>query len=72
MWTGPRRAVAIEVKANQRWRPADGAALRDLHRRRVIQAAVAVYGGEHRQRDGPITVLPVREFLHRLPDLLTP
>lgn len=72
VWTGPERAVAIEVKANQRWRPADGAALRDLHARRVIQAAVAVYGGERRQRDGPIVVLPVHEFLHRLPDLLTP
>ena len=69
-WTAPRRAVGIEVKATRRWRRDDGSALRELHERRVIQTAVAVYGGEHAQQDGPVTVLPVPEFLRRLPDLI--
>jgi predicted AAA+ superfamily ATPase len=70
VWTGGRRAVGIEVKAVRRWRSEDGAALRDLHARGVIQVAAAVYGGEHAQKDGPVTVLPIVEFLQRLPDLL--
>ena len=69
-WTAPRRAVGIEVKAARRWRRDDGNALRELHERRVIHTAVAVYGGEHAQQDGPVTVLPVPEFLRRLPDLI--
>jgi hypothetical protein len=68
VWTAPGRAVGIEVKAARRWRREDGNALRELLERRVIQKAVAVYGGEHAQQDGQVTVLPVVEFLHRLPD----
>jgi predicted AAA+ superfamily ATPase len=70
VWTAPRRAVGIEVKAARRWRREDGHALRELHERRVIQTAVAVYGGEHPQQDGVVTVLPVSEFLRRLPELI--
>jgi len=69
VWTGGRRAVGVEVKATRRWRREDGAALRELHERRVVQAAVAVYGGEHAQKDGPVMVLSTVEFLRRLPDL---
>ena len=71
IWTGPRRTVGIEVKATRRWRREDGAALRELLDRRVIQTGVVVYGGEHPQKDGRVTVLPIVEFLRRLPDLLT-
>lgn len=70
VWSGPEWAVGIEVKASARWRQADGVGLRDLHGRGVIRRAVGIYGGEHAQRAGPILVLPVREFLERLPDLI--
>jgi predicted AAA+ superfamily ATPase len=69
VWTAPGRAVGVEVKAARRWRREDGNALRELHERRVIQTAVAVYGGEHAQQDGPVTVLPAVEFVRRLPEL---
>ena len=69
VWTTPGRAVGVQVKAARRWRREDGNALRELHERRVIQKAVAVYGGEHAQQDGHVTVLPVVDFLRRLPDL---
>ena len=69
VWTTPGRAVGVEVKAARRWRREDGNALRELRERRVIQHAVGVYGGAHAQQDGPVTVLPVVEFLRRLPDL---
>jgi predicted AAA+ superfamily ATPase len=70
VWSAPRRTVGIEVKSTRRWRREDGNALRELLERRVIQKAVAVYGGEHAQQDGQITVLPVVEFLRRLPELI--
>jgi predicted AAA+ superfamily ATPase len=70
VWTGPSHAVAVEVKATSRWRPADGAPLRELVERGVIRRAVGVYRGEHAQQDGPVLVLPVGEFFSRLPELL--
>lgn len=71
VWTGSGHAVGIEVKAATRWRPADGRGLRDLHQRGVIRHAFGVYRGTHAQKDGPILVLPVREFLDRLPIVIT-
>jgi predicted AAA+ superfamily ATPase len=70
IWNGPETVVGIEVKAASRWRRGDGAALRDLHERGVIRKAVGVYTGEYAQRDGPVRVLPVAEFLDALPRLL--
>jgi predicted AAA+ superfamily ATPase len=69
VWTAPGLAVGIEIKAARRWRTDDGNALRELHEHGVIQKAVAVYGGEHAQQDGSVTVLPVLEFLRCLPEL---
>jgi len=70
IWTGPEYAVGIEVKASARWRSADGAALADLHARKVIRKAFALYGGEHPLRDGPVRVLPVQDFFDNLSDLV--
>jgi len=70
VWSGPEYAVGIEVKAATRWRPSDGTGLRDLHQRGVIRRALGVYGGQRAQKDGPIQVLPLPEFLDRLPQLL--
>jgi hypothetical protein len=55
--------VGIEVKATTRWRSADGSGLRDLHERGVITHAIGVFGGPHAQKDGPVTVVPVTDFL---------
>ncbi len=70
IWTGPKHSVGIEVKSSQTWRSSFGAPLRELHARKVIRHAVGVYDGEHAQKDGPVEVLPVREFFERLPMLL--
>jgi predicted AAA+ superfamily ATPase len=70
VWSGPERAVGIEVKAAKRWRPADGVGLRDLHARGAIRRAIGIYGGEHALRDGPIQVFPIKDFLDRLPELV--
>ena len=57
------------MKAASRWRPADGAPLRELVERGVIGRSIGVYRGQHAQQDGPVLVLPVTEFLSRLPEL---
>ncbi|MCX6551601.1 MAG: DUF4143 domain-containing protein [Acidobacteria bacterium] len=70
IWSGPRTTVGIEVKAALRWRPADGAGLKDLHARGVVRRAIGVYGGDRPLKDGPILVLPITQFLRQLPDLI--
>jgi uncharacterized protein len=70
VWTGPTHTVALEVKSATRWRPADGAPLRELVERGVVQRAIGVYRGEHALKDGPVLVLPVAEFFARLPELI--
>jgi hypothetical protein len=52
------------------WRPADGRPLRELHAQGAVRKAVAVYGGERAQKDGPVLVLPVTGFLERLPEIV--
>jgi len=66
VWTRAARAVGVEVKASQRWRRGDGAALSELHREKRIRRAFGVYLGRERLRDGPVLVLPIRAFLESL------
>ena len=66
IWTRGSNSVGIEVKASERWRPEHGRALAELHRAKVVRACFGVYLGEHALRDGPITVLPLHEFLCEL------
>ncbi|MFN2427490.1 MAG: hypothetical protein ABR587_13700 [Candidatus Binatia bacterium] len=54
------------MKASTRWRPEDGAALRQLVADRVIDHGFGVYRGRRALRDGDIDVLPVADFLARL------
>ena len=71
VWSGPTHAVGIEVKSATRWRPADGAALREMVERGAIGRAVGVYRGSHAVKDGPVLVLPVTEFCERIPEFLS-
>lgn len=70
IWRGPEITVSIEVKSSARWRPEHGAVLKELMERKAIQRAYAVFDGEAVQQDGPVRVLPVREFCARLSELL--
>ena len=70
IWTGPKHSVGIEVKASPTWRRSYVAPLLELQERKVIRRAVGVYEGEHAQRHGALEVLPLREFLERLPELV--
>ena len=70
IWSGPEYAVGFAVKASPRWRAGDGEPLRELAERKVIRRAIGVYEGEHALRDGVVEVLPVRQFLQRLPQII--
>lgn len=48
-----------------------GSGPRDLHERGIIRRAIRVYGGARARKDRPIPGLPVREFLERLPRVIT-
>ena len=66
IWLRGKRAVGIEVKASQRWRPEHGRALADLHASGVVAASFAVYLGAVPLQDGPVRVLPLYTFLREL------
>ncbi|HRI15901.1 MAG TPA: DUF4143 domain-containing protein [Verrucomicrobiota bacterium] len=70
IWRGPETTVGIEVKSSARWRSEHGAVLKELIERNAIQRAYAVFDGEAVQQDGPVRILPVREFCARLSELL--
>jgi predicted AAA+ superfamily ATPase len=66
VWRRGRRAIGIEIKASERWRPEHNRGLSTLLESGAIEAAFAVYLGAAPQRFGLIEVLPVAEFCRRL------
>jgi predicted AAA+ superfamily ATPase len=66
VWTRGRRAIGIEVKASERWRPEYGRPLSDLHRAGITTGCYGVYLGDRPLQDGPIRVLPLYAFLREL------
>ena len=66
IWTRASQSVGIEVKASERWRREDGAALRELMATRKLRHAFGVYRGSASLRDGEIEVLPAVVFAQRL------
>lgn len=66
VWSRGGRSVGIEVKAAERWRREDGAALRELITAGRLRRAFGVYRGRTELRDGEVSVLPIGRFLERL------
>lgn len=66
VWQSPTNAVAIEVKAGDRWRRNELAPLRELVEQGRVGRGFVVYGGTETLREGPILILPVKEFMMRL------
>jgi predicted AAA+ superfamily ATPase len=66
IWSRANRSVGIEVKSGARWRPRDGAALKQLLDEKIVRRGFGVYLGEHRLRDGPLDVLPLSDFVRQL------
>ncbi|MEW6687800.1 MAG: DUF4143 domain-containing protein [Pseudomonadota bacterium] len=66
IWTRPKAAIGIEVKASERWRPEFARALNELHERGVIRRAFGVYLGDRPLQDGAVRVLPLAPFLREL------
>ncbi|MCC6193243.1 MAG: ATP-binding protein [Burkholderiales bacterium] len=66
VWRRGGLAVGIEVKASARWRSEHGRGLVELHRVGAIASCWGVYLGDSAQRDGPIRILPLHEFLREL------
>ncbi|MCK4305073.1 MAG: DUF4143 domain-containing protein [Candidatus Eisenbacteria sp.] len=63
VWVRNRQTVGIEVKASKRWKPEFGRVLRELKDVGSVQKCFAVYCGQERLQDGPVLVLPIKEFM---------
>jgi len=68
IWTRGREAVGIEIKSGDTWRSRASDALKGLAENGTITRAFGVYHGPAPLKDGPVTILPVIEFLKRLND----
>ena len=66
IWTRGARAVGIEVKASERWRPEFSRAAAELHRGGVLAKCFGVYLGDRPLQDGPVRVLPLHAFAREL------
>lgn len=66
VWTRGSRALGIEVKVSHRWRSEFGAPLKELIARKVMTSGFGVYTGTVELKDGPLRVLPLRQFLRAL------
>ncbi len=66
IWTRAKRAVGIEVKGSERWRSEFGVPLKGLLAGGIVQAGFGVYTGTLELKDGPLRVLPLRQFFKAL------
>lgn len=66
VWSRGSDAIAIEVKSSPRWRTEFSRGLMSLSETRKVLKCFGVYAGRERLRDGPITILPVVEFVREL------
>jgi predicted AAA+ superfamily ATPase len=66
VWSRGRRGVGIEVKASSRWRPEWSRPATELHRGGALTECFGVYLGDRALKEGPLRVLPLREFAAEL------
>lgn len=66
VWHRGRTAIGFEVKSGPRWRSEYGKHLKGLLEKGALQRGYGVYLGEHTLQDGPVTVLPLIEWMQRL------
>jgi predicted AAA+ superfamily ATPase len=66
VWVRGSRTVGIEVKAARKWKPEFARVLRELHDAGLLSRCFGVYGGPERLQDGPVCVLPIKEFMRDL------
>lgn len=66
VWTRGSKAGGIEVKCSSRWRNHYGATLKRLQANGALDTCYGVFCGERALKDGPVLVLPVKEFMRKL------
>lgn len=66
VWTRAHRAVGIEVKASATWRNEFGGPLKGLIADGIVKSGFGVYTGAVELKDGPLRVLPLKQFFKAL------
>ncbi len=66
VWQRGSKVIGLEVKASVEWRRASSEALKELHEARVLNTCFGVYLGSKALKDGPVSVLPLRELMKLL------
>ena len=66
VWTRAHRVVGIEVKASATWRNEFGGPLKGLIADGIVKSGFGVYTGTVELKDGPLRVLPLKQFFKAL------
>ncbi len=66
IWSRGKQAIGIEVKSSEHYKTDFSKVLKQLIHEKVIQKAWVVYLGEQRLQDGPVSVLPLVDFMKEL------
>ncbi len=66
IWSRGKRNIGFEVKSSDSWRRNFGKYLKEFSEKNMLESAYGIYLGDEVLKDGPVTVLPVREFMKRL------
>jgi hypothetical protein len=58
--------VVIKVKSAPEWRDEFGAPLKMLYKENKIQKCFGIYAGKTPLKDGPLDILPIKDFCMKL------
>ncbi len=66
IWSRSQHAVGFEIKAATVWRSEFGKTLKELIAEGIIKRGFGVYTGTKELKDGPLRILPLKDFLRSL------
>ena len=66
VWTRGAHTIGFEVKSATTWRNEYGAPLKSLIAEGALGAGFGIYAGDNELKDGPLRVLPLKQFLKAL------
>ncbi|MBU1701922.1 MAG: DUF4143 domain-containing protein [Candidatus Eisenbacteria bacterium] len=66
VWVRDKQAIGIEIKAGAQWRTEFSRSLKKLKESGSLQKCFGVYCGSRRLQDGPVTILPLKQFMMAL------
>lgn len=66
IWARGKTSIGFEVKASETWKSDYGKNLKHMHGEGHVKKCYGIYLGAERLKDGPVHILPIKEFMREL------